>query len=249
MKPTILFAGAKTIGANCLKEVVKLHTAGTAELIGVVRGQPRNTSLTTGQSVDDIAEQAAVPVYADWPTAAKPNFIVSVQYQSVLSAEQLAQAETSAVNLHLAPLPEYRGANQFSYAILNGDTEFGVTLHEMVPRVDAGPVLGERRFAIAPACVVSELYDTACEEAVILFRETLGPLLRGELQPREQATDEPGVVTHFYRKKDIESEKRLDPSWSPEKIDRYVRAMDMPGYEPPFFEIDGRKIYLSLRWR
>jgi methionyl-tRNA formyltransferase len=57
------------------------------------------------------------------------------------------------------PLPDYRGAGQYSFAILNDDREFGTTFHFMVPEVDAGAILGQRRFAIEPAWTVQDLYE------------------------------------------------------------------------------------------
>lgn len=248
MKPTILFAGAKSVGAACLEQIVSACEDGHGTLVGVVKGRPRNASLSEGPTVEEIAADAAVEVFEDWPEELCADYIISVQYQSILTAAQLAQANIRAVNLHLAPLPEYRGANQFSFAILNEETEFGVTLHEMVPKVDAGEILGERRFPINSTDVISELYNRALKEAVILFRDSIRPLLAGQLTPRDQESERPGAKRRFYRKKDIETEKRLDPSWPIKKIARHVRAMDMPGFEPPHFEHEGRKIYLSYRW-
>ena len=59
----------------------------------------------------------------------------------------------------MAPLPEYRGCNQFSFAIVDGKKEFGTTLHKMEEGIDNGDIIAESRFDIPENCFVKELYE------------------------------------------------------------------------------------------
>ncbi|MBK8684503.1 MAG: hypothetical protein IPN26_05660 [Bacteroidetes bacterium] len=72
------------------------------------------------------------------------DFLISVQYHQILNERHIQKARTLAINLHMAPLPEYRGCNQFSFAILDQYPEFGTTLHVMDERIDHGDILFEK---------------------------------------------------------------------------------------------------------
>jgi methionyl-tRNA formyltransferase len=59
----------------------------------------------------------------------------------ILSAETLCAAKYGGVNLHCSLLPKYRGAAPINWAIYNGDTETGVSVIHMTPKIDAGPLV------------------------------------------------------------------------------------------------------------
>ena len=61
--------------------------------------------------------------------------------------------------------------------------------------------------------------------------------------PQDKLKKERGC--NFYLKKDINTLKKIDLAWDKKKIEKHVRATTMPGFEPPFFEIDNKKIYLG----
>ena len=52
------------------------------------------------------------------------------------------------VNYHASPLPKYRGGSPMNWAIINGKTEFGVTIHQLVESIDAGPIIIQENFCI-----------------------------------------------------------------------------------------------------
>ena len=76
----------------------------------------------------------SIRVFDDIPDdVSNIDFLVSIQYHRKLRKSQLQLAKKKAINLHMAPLPEYRDQINFTYAILNGEKEFGTTIHEMIP--------------------------------------------------------------------------------------------------------------------
>ncbi len=82
-----------------------------------------------------------------------PDWLLSIQHPWILGPEILELVHGRAVNLHTAPLPAYGGFNGISHAILNGATQYGVTLHWMTDVVDAGPQILRREFRINGARV------------------------------------------------------------------------------------------------
>ena len=59
----------------------------------------------------------------------------------------------------MAPLPEYKGCNQFSFAIIDEVNEFGTTIHEIEASIDSGPIIAEKRFFINNNLWVKDLYE------------------------------------------------------------------------------------------
>ncbi len=172
--------------------------------------------------------------------------VISVQYHEILKAKHIKKASERIVNLHMAPLPEYRGCNQFSYAILNGDSEFGVTLHEIDEGIDTGPILAERRFPIPEGLYVGDLYTLAFKESVVLFKETLPDLINNQLLAEPQA-QRSSVKSKLHFRKEIDSLKKIDLDWDADKIAHHIRATSMSGFPPPFTIIGDRKVEFILK--
>ena len=95
----------------------------------------------------------------------------SVVGTRIFSAEEIAAVPLGIVNLHLAPLPRYRGRYSFTHAILAGDAYFGVTLHYIDEGLDTGPIIAERTFPIKPTDTAWSLYLRAQREGTELFRD------------------------------------------------------------------------------
>src|SRR5206468_11351590 len=80
----------------------------------------------------------------------RADLFVVCDYGQILSRDALALARLGGINLHGSLLPKYRGAAPIQWAIFLGETETGVSVIHMTPRLDAGPVLVQRRLAIQP---------------------------------------------------------------------------------------------------
>jgi methionyl-tRNA formyltransferase len=96
----------------------------------------------------------------------------SVVGTRIFKPHEIAAVPFGIINLHLAPLPKYRGRYSFTHAIVAGDTRFGVTLHYIDEGMDTGPVIAERIFSIKPTDTAWALYLRAQREGTALFRET-----------------------------------------------------------------------------
>ncbi len=101
---------------------------------------------------------------------------VSVGGSQIFTAGEIEQARYGIVNLHLAPLPEYRGRYSAGHALANGDREYGVTLHYVDETIDTGPVIAEHRFPLPPGTSLEELRERSFAEGALLFAQVF-PLL------------------------------------------------------------------------
>jgi methionyl-tRNA formyltransferase len=247
LKQSIVFLGSKPIGYHCLEYLIRQQQSLNIELAGVLTNE--KPSIESSASISSLCEQHHIPFYTSLAEMPEADIFYSVQYHEILKKQDLAKAKKLAVNLHMAPLPEYRGCNQFSFAILDQRTEFGTTIHIMDQGIDHGDILFERRFSIPANCWVEDLYQLTFKESVSLFEESLAKILLFNFQQTPQADLIAARGESLHYRDEIKSIKELDLQWEHEKIERHVRACSMPGFEPPYFLMEGQKIYCTRRWK
>ena len=239
-KVNIAFLGSKTIGSFCLQKLIE-HPR-----VNVVKVLTNDRTLSSDElTVQQIAEQHRIPAAESPNDIPECDFLISVQYHKILKKHHINRAKKAAVNLHMAPLPEYRGCNQFSFAVYDGAKEFGTTLHLMDPQIDHGDILFEKRFKITDNVWVKELYNLTLDASKELFFESLNSLLKEEYTPKPQKSliEERGSSIHY--RNEIEDLKKIDLNASENEIDRRIRATYFPPFEPPFALIKGKKVHLT----
>ena len=112
----------------------------------------------------------------------KADLLVVCDYGQILSAETLATARLGGVNLHGSLLPKYRGAAPVHWAIYHGETETGVSVIHMTPRVDAGPVIAQGRALIEPDETAADVEPRLSEIGAWLMRRAIDNLESGDLE-------------------------------------------------------------------
>lgn len=246
MRKSVVFLGSKPIGYACLKHLIQMQSELNIRLSGILTND--NLRFNPGLSLLQLAQESNIPVFKDPDHIPPCDFLISVQYHQILKSHHIQRARLLAINLHMAPLPEYRGCNQFSFALLDQKKEFGTTLHVMDEKIDHGAILAEKRFPIPERCWVDELYQLTLDASMRLFEDSIAGILRGDIMgtPQEKLEGERGTQMHY--RNEINAIKQIQLNWPEEQIDRHLRATFMPGFEPPFTYIQGEKIYLSRTW-
>lgn len=241
----ILFFGSKPIGYECLHFLLQNATRLNCKVVGVLSND--NQQFDNSLSIRKLTNDYAITFIDELDEILEIkdiDFIISVQYHLILRQKHIDVANVLAINLHMAPLPEYRGCNQFSFAIFNQAKIFGTTLHRLESGIDNGAIIAERRFEINKGQEVKSLYDRTFEESVQLFQENIGSILSGNYTLKDQSSllDERGLNTYY--RKDIFKLKEINLNDSADIITRKVRATAMPGFEPPFALVEGKKYYI-----
>jgi methionyl-tRNA formyltransferase len=122
-----------------------------------------------------VAGRLGIPVLQpERPTAELelPGEAVVVAAYGLLIPESLL-AKGLWLNVHPSLLPRWRGAAPVERSLLAGDAETGVTIHETVKELDAGPVAAQRSFPVGPEDDAGSVYARAAELAVELLDEVL----------------------------------------------------------------------------
>ncbi len=149
----------------------------------------------------------------------RPDVLVVVAYGLILPPEALAIPKYGCLNIHASLLPRWRGAAPVQRAILEGDTETGVTIMQMDAGLDTGPILLQRALPISDtddSVTVLERLATLGAPALL---EALSSIESGSVSARAQPSD--GAT---YAKKIEKSEARIDWKRSASQIDRQIRA-------------------------
>ena len=245
MKKKILFLGSKPIGYFCLNNLIENCENYNIEIIGVLTNNTNRMGETNIIKLCNLNHITLIDKLDDILNI-ECDFIISVQFHKILLQKHINIAKITALNLHMAPLPEYRGCNQFTFAIIDDKKEFGTTIHVMEEGIDSGPIIAENRFKIPQEINVSELYKLTFKASCKLFSNSIYKILSNELDAIEQSELVNKRGSSTYYRKDIESVKNIDLDWPKEKIWKYIRATSMPGFSPPYTIINNKKINLII---
>lgn len=125
-----------------------------------------------------------------------------------------------AVNVHASLLPKYRGGAPIHYAIINGDKEAGVTIMEMVKKMDAGDMIAKASTPITDEDNVGTMFEKLAVIGRDLLLKTLPDYISGnikpELQDESKATFSPNITSE---------EERIDWNKSAREVFNHIRGL------------------------
>ena len=185
----------------------------------------------TAPPVKELALQYDIPVYQPVKLrqpeavaeleALAPDLIVVVAYGQILPKSALDIPAHGCINVHASLLPKYRGAAPINKAIIDGETETGITTMYMDVGLDTGDMLIKKSLLIGPEETAGALHDRLASLGRETMEETLQQLCAGSLQ-REIQDDEQSTYASMMKKED----GRIDWSRSSLAIHNHVRGLD-----------------------
>jgi methionyl-tRNA formyltransferase len=149
------------------RKLAKTPVAELASLVGLPLRQPERI----GEVASDISDHDALVVAA---------------YGQILRPDTLNAARLGAYNVHASLLPHYRGAAPIERAIMNGETETGVTIMKMDEGLDTGPVALQRPISIPPDMTGGELTQSLAGLGAKAIVESMSRLAENRLTFTEQ---------------------------------------------------------------
>ena len=180
------------VGVRCLKVLLR-HGVNVSLVVTHLDNPNENIWF---DSVADLCAANKIPVVTpDDPNtpaliaqiaALKPDFLFSFYYRMMLKPALLTTAKRGAFNMHGSLLPKYRGRVPVNWAIINGETETGATLHEMVEKPDAGRIVDQEAVSILPDENALEVFNKVAAAAELALDRALPRLLDGSAVMRSQ---------------------------------------------------------------
>lgn len=157
------------------------------------------------------------------------DWLFSIANLAVIPAETLARAKV-AVNFHDGPLPRYAGLNAPVWAIMNGESQFGISWHVIEGGIDEGDVLEQRLFDIAASETALTLNSRCFEAALDSFPAVLAQLESGHLQRKPQDLTQRSLCKRFDRPANF---GLIDFEQTAETVARRIQALDHGRYWNP----------------
>jgi len=238
--------------------VFAYHTFGARALEALLARDERVVAVVTHvddpsegdwfESVADVAREHRLPVFTppspDLPVivetlrALEPDMLLSVWYRRLLGTELLALPRIAALNLHGSLLPKYRGRAPVNWALVNGESRTGVTLHHMIAEADAGDVVAQEALDIDPEDTAVTLYRRMVKVGVDLLLDAYPAVLAGTVLRRAQ---DHAQATVFPRRRPEDG--RVEWHWPARRIADMIRAVTHP-YPGAFIGDGAARLYL-----
>jgi methionyl-tRNA formyltransferase len=243
-EPVIVVFAYHDVGYACLD--VLIRRGGRIAAVFTHDDNPNESIFF--RSVARLAREHGITVHTpeninapEWVArirALQPELIFSFYYRNMICQAILDLPRLGAVNMHGSLLPKYRGRVPINWAILNGETQTGATLHYMVRRADAGDIVDQEAVPIGPDETAQEVFAKVRDAAVRVLERQFDALCAGRAPRREQ--DESQASYFGGRKPD---DGRIDWTLSARQIYNLIRAVTHP-YPGAFTEVDGRRLLI-----
>lgn len=130
-------------------------------------------------------EKLRAPEFVEALRALQPDLGIVIAFR-MLPESVWAMPRLGTFNLHASLLPQYRGAAPINRAIMNGETETGVTTFLLNHEIDKGAILAQERMPIRPEDNVGTLYDKLMHAGTKLVTQTVDRIAAGDIVPIEQ---------------------------------------------------------------
>ncbi|MBR6322387.1 MAG: methionyl-tRNA formyltransferase [Lachnospiraceae bacterium] len=150
-----------------------------------------------------------------------PDVIVVVAYGVILRPPVLESAPYGCLNVHASLLPKYRGAAPIQWAVLNGETESGVTIMQMDEGLDTGDILAAERMTLSADETGASLFDKLSVLGGPLLLKVLDDAEAGLLHPVKQG-ESPTMYARMLEKED----GKLDFTKDAATLERFVRGLN-----------------------
>ena len=229
-----MFMGTPDIAAGALKYLVSDGHTVVASVTGEDKPRGRGNVMTP-TPVKALSEELGIPVYTpktlkdgaflDTLNEVSPDLIVVVAYGKILPGYVIAYPKYGCINMHVSLLPKYRGAAPMQRAIIDGESETGVTVMYMDEGLDTGDIISTVRFPIEPDDDFEAIHDRSMDLGSRLLSSTLREIEAGTAKRMPQDS---ALAT--YAKKIEKDDARIDFTKDSRTIDCLIRGVTpIPG--------------------
>lgn len=162
----------------------------------------------------------------------KPDLLVSMSFNQILKKNIIEYAPLGFINCHAGALPFYRGRNPLNWALINGESSFGITVHYVDEGIDTGDIVEQRLYPITKRDNYGTLLNKAISECANVLYSAILKISRNEVDVIKQK-DIHCIGTYFGIR--TVGDEIVDFNWSAERINNFIRAISYPGPRARFF--------------
>jgi methionyl-tRNA formyltransferase len=240
-KQSIVVCAYHNVGYRCLEELIRQD----ADISLVFTHDDSPSEEIWFASVRDLAQKHGIPVMTSDINLREnvtlvrelaPDLLLSFYYRNMIREEVLGIPKLGALNLHGSYLPKYRGRVPVNWAVINGESETGATLHYMVEKPDAGDIVDQEKVPISFTDTALDVFNKVTDAAVTVLARSY-PLLAAGKAPRLPMDLSRG--SYFGGRRPADG--RIDWQRSAVEIYNLIRGVTHP-YPGAFTHLQGKKI-------
>lgn len=182
------------------------------------------------------AEKLGIPYYPvanvntqefiEWLSSFDADLFISMSFNQILKKEILKASKKGFINCHAGALPFYKGRNPLNWVLINGEKEFGITVHYIDEGIDTGDIILQKKYEIKDNDNYSTLLDKAIQECALLLAESVELIEEDSRKVISQSSIH-SVGTYYGRR--VIGDELIDFSWSARRLFNFVRAITLPG--------------------
>jgi len=243
MRKKVILFGCQAISIEILRflssradiEILKVITYEV--LSDVSRGQESIKEVAADLGIEVLSPRQISQGLVDNIRILNPDLIISAYYRKIYPQELIDIPSLGILNIHPSKLPYYRGPVPTAWAILNNETEFGITIHKVDNGIDTGDILLQSIHDIGDDETGYELYLRAMSLGAKLLINNFDKIIRSQIQPLKQETG-----GSYYGK--LGSRVFLNWKQSAQKIKNNVRIRSHP-YNPIETVLENKYFFIN----
>ncbi|MGO2833432.1 MAG: methionyl-tRNA formyltransferase [Staphylococcus saprophyticus] len=244
----VIFMGTPDFSTKVLEMLIAEH-----DVIAVVTQPDRPVGrkrVLTPPPVKEVAIKHGLPVYQPEKLAQsseleqlidlEADLIVTAAFGQILPESLLNAPKLGAINVHASLLPKYRGGAPIHQAIMDGQTETGISIMYMVKRLDAGDIISQQAIEIEHQDDVGTMHDKLSFLGAELLKETLPSIINGTNNRITQNESEASFATNISRE-----QEKIDWYQSAEVIYNHIRGLSPWPVAYTVIDDGNMKVYAS----
>ncbi|HJG40210.1 MAG TPA: methionyl-tRNA formyltransferase [Staphylococcus saprophyticus] len=244
----VIFMGTPDFSTKVLEMLIAEH-----DVIAVVTQPDRPVGrkrVLTPPPVKEVAIKHGLPVYQPEKLAQsseleqlidlEADLIVTAAFGQILPESLLNAPKLGAINVHASLLPKYRGGAPIHQAIMDGQTETGISIMYMVKKLDAGDIISQQAIEIEHQDDVGTMHDKLSFLGAELLKETLPSIINGTNNRITQNESEASFATNISRK-----QEKIDWYQSAEVIYNHIRGLSPWPVAYTVIDDGNMKVYAS----
>jgi len=165
------------------------------------------------------------------------DFLLSINYLYIIDNDLITLPKKMAINIHGGLLPRYRGRAPHIWAIINGESECGITVHKIDEGCDTGDIIIQKTIPILPNYTGGELLKIFESEYPFLIFKAVELVENGH----KLIMQDHSIASYFPKRTPEDGE--IDWNWSNERINNWVRALTKP-YPGAFSLLNDIKFFI-----
>lgn len=245
----VVFMGTPDFAVGTLKKLIESRHEVLAVVTQPDKPKGRGKAMQF-PPVKEVAVEAGITVYQpkrvrepeflETLKELSPDVVVVVAFGQIIPQAVLDVPKLGCLNVHGSLLPKYRGAAPIQWAVIDGESESGVTIMRMDAGLDTGDMITTRVVKLEEKETGGSLFDKLSQAGADLLTETLDQLEAGtvtyEKQPAESSTD----YARMLKKED----GQIDWNKSAAELERLIRGLNP--WPSAYTHLDGKTLKIWM---